>query len=349
MARIALFGGSFNPPHQGHLDVMRWLVTGDCRPLDFDDVWMLPTVTHAFNKGLEPYEVRERMVKAMLDKEFPSYVRRRRLLPVVRREEQYTVDTLEVLHGEYPDTEFVLVVGADILNETDKWERWGDVQKLATILPVARVGTTPPEGWEVHPIHAADPSSTDIRERLSRSDLTYLLGPGADVPAAVMKIIEAEGLYGYEAPDFGPQQISLDTVFFPTSAFKDYQPGQVFGLTGNIRRVLGVRSQDHTLEGDDEPTPCFAFKVLRDSHVAKDNHQDVRRWLGQETEYRHRESEFDQPRPKPRGPNMCFLLDGGEPQEARPPGDLLGEADGHVFFLTESSGDLFGDLFGGLF
>lgn len=351
MARIALYGGSFNPPHQGHLDVLKWLASSDC-PEDFNEIWVMPTVNHAFAKDLLDYEIRERMVTAMLAKEFRAGLfgsaGPKDAFKVVRRDAVFMAETLEQLHDEQPGDEFVLVVGADILNETDKWERWDDVVKLATVLPVTRKGVTPPDGWTVHQIEAADPSSTDIRERLGRGDLTYLVGKGADVPEAVLSIIEKEKLYGY-APEAIPQRVRLDTVFIPIETLASkFEPGVVFCLVGDIRKVLGVSAQNHIYDDDTEAKYSFAFRVLRDTAVVSENEREIRRWLQAQTEARTEGASFDTARPQPSSPGLMYLKLGGEPLEGSP-GPFVGEADDYAFFEGTSSSGLFGGLFGGLF
>jgi len=165
MARIALFGGSFNPPHKGHLDVMLWLQR-ERAALGLDEVWILPTVNHAFGKELLPFEVRQDLILGILGTEFMA----RPIHRVVRREETYTADLLENLQRERPGDVFRPVLGADILHERHKWHRWEDILRLSDPIFVSRVGYTPPDGFQVHQVNAADPSSTDIRTRLAKGD-----------------------------------------------------------------------------------------------------------------------------------------------------------------------------------
>ncbi len=201
--KIALYGGSFNPPHQGHLDVLKWLVSTDC-PLDLHEIWVIPTVVHAFAKELLDYDIRERMVTALIDRHFKTSLfgktHIRDNIKVLRREEVFTADLLAQLTAENPGDTFMPVMGADILHESDEWERWDEILTFKPIF-VTRVGVdVSGSGQTVHQIDAADPSSTDVRSRLTEGDLTLLVGEGADVPESVMSIIEEEGLYGYKKP-----------------------------------------------------------------------------------------------------------------------------------------------------
>jgi len=353
MSKIAIFGGSFDPPHQGHLDVIKWLAM-DC-PVDLEEIWVLPTVNHAFAKDLLPYEMREKMVNAMLDEAFPggsgffklSPVKRDRIR-VRRHSEQYMAETLEKLRscGPYPPDKFMLVVGTDIINERDKWHRWEDVTRMADILVVSREGVEAevPDNWKIHQIKAADPSSTSIRERLANSDLTYLVGKGADVPASVMRIIERDNLYGYKPPEHGDQRVLVENFYVPVKEFlgQGFQPGVAFSLTGDIRKVLSVWTQNH------DGAYCFVFQILRDTSVLEENDRAVRHWMELQTAARYGGQEFTDPKPKPHSPPLVYLK-AGEPAETTAPGKILGQADGYLFFEFLGGGEGFGGLFGGLF
>lgn len=180
MKRVALFGGSFNPPHVGHEAILTWLRSPTC-PVQFDDIWVLPAVVHAFDKTLLPYETRAKLVAAMA----PT-------VEVVRRDEKHTVNVLEALHVENPDTQFVLVLGTDIWHERHKWHRWTDVERLGSPLFVSRKGVDSVEGVQVYPIEAPDVSSTEVRQKLAEGDLFWCT---LCLPTAVFSLIFQQGWY----------------------------------------------------------------------------------------------------------------------------------------------------------
>jgi nicotinate-nucleotide adenylyltransferase len=97
-----------------------------------------------------------------------------------------TARTLEHLQAKHPDHRFALVVGTDILPETDKWYRWDRVKALARILVVGRQGY---EGAADAPALPAV-SSTVIRERLARGEDVSAL-----VPGRVLAYVAERGLY----------------------------------------------------------------------------------------------------------------------------------------------------------
>lgn len=185
--RVALFGGSFNPPHVGHLLVVSWLLATDRA----DEVWLVPVGSHAFGKkGMAGFTDRVAMTKAAAAE----------LGPRVRVEEiegdregiTYTIDTVEALRARHPDTRFSLVVGTDILHEKHRWKEFDRLVTLADLLVVRRDGIPGAES-----VDASDPtplfpevSSTDVRARLGRGERVDGL-----VPAAVLEVVRARRLY----------------------------------------------------------------------------------------------------------------------------------------------------------
>jgi nicotinate-nucleotide adenylyltransferase len=179
---VAILGGSFNPPHVAHLMAAYWtLATQDVR-----EVWLLPSFVHPFGKDLVAFEDRVRMCElaARGVRGVAVCTAERELAgdPLVGK----TVRTLEHLVGKHPDTDFVLVIGADILPDTPKWYRWDRVTTLARVLVVGREGFPPVAGAPSFPAI----SSTEIRARIARGeDVTGL------VPRKVREYVEEKGLY----------------------------------------------------------------------------------------------------------------------------------------------------------
>jgi len=110
--KIAIFGGSFDPPHMGHAMVIQWiLLTGQA-----DEVWLLPTFAHALkDRNLSPWEDRCDWCNRLAEVIDPGAV------AVCTIEEtlpqpSYTIRTLEALDDLYPEHEFRLVIGSDILS-----------------------------------------------------------------------------------------------------------------------------------------------------------------------------------------------------------------------------------------
>jgi nicotinate-nucleotide adenylyltransferase len=179
---VAILGGSFNPPHVAHLMAAYWALATQ----GVQEVWLLPAYRHPFGKALAPFEDRVRMCELAAAPLRGVHVctAERELAddPLVGK----TARTLEHLQAKHPDHRFALVVGTDILPDTDKWYRWDQVKALARILVVGRQGY---EGAADAPELPAV-SSTVIRERLARGEDVSTL-----VPRRVLAYVAERGLY----------------------------------------------------------------------------------------------------------------------------------------------------------
>ncbi len=116
---VAVFGGSFNPPHVGHALVTAWVLwTGQA-----DAVWLVPCADHPLGKlGLAPFSARVRWCG-----ELASGVGSAARVETIEDElprPSFTIDTLRALSAAHPEHAFRLVVGADILQETHLWKDW---------------------------------------------------------------------------------------------------------------------------------------------------------------------------------------------------------------------------------
>jgi len=189
MATIALFGGSFNPVHVAHQMVALFVI----ETMPVDEVWFAPTWRHPFAKQLVDYEHRIAMCALAAGALGPR-------VKVSRIEEEValapgfvssrTLHTLEALHAQRPGDAWRLVIGADILGETDKWHRWDDVVRLAPPIVVGRGDLPLPPGAEHAGLAMPEVSSTEVRARLAKGESALPL-----VPRSVMGYIAEHTLY----------------------------------------------------------------------------------------------------------------------------------------------------------
>jgi len=155
--QIAVYGGSFNPPHVGHAMVAGWLKwTGRA-----DRVLLVPCAEHAFAKELAAFEVRARMCEALAQAVGEHVVVDR--IEAELSSPNYTWHTLNALQERHPEDTLRLVVGADALEVSHLWHRWDDI--VARFAPII-VGRG---GYPERPDAPTFPelSSTDIRQRLA--------------------------------------------------------------------------------------------------------------------------------------------------------------------------------------
>ncbi len=179
--RIAILGGSFNPPHVGHLMNAYYVLA--TRPVD--RVWLVPVFRHPFGKMLTPFDDRVAMCQQAANR-FGGAVE------VSRIEEEFpegarTVDVLERLITRHPEHRFSLVIGTDILPETRKWKRFGDIERMVEVVVVNRAGF--PSDRARGPA-LPEVSSTLIRQRLERGEDVSEL-----VPREVLEEAARRGLY----------------------------------------------------------------------------------------------------------------------------------------------------------
>ncbi len=136
MKKMGLFGGTFDPIHQGHIDMALMLA----QALSLDGVVLMPTFVppHKIKEQMAPAEDRLAMCR-LAAKQHP-------LLQVSDMElrrggASFTVDTLEELHRLYPDTQWYLFTGADMFCTLRTWHRFEDIARLATLCTIPREGT----------------------------------------------------------------------------------------------------------------------------------------------------------------------------------------------------------------
>ncbi|MBR5134187.1 MAG: nicotinate-nucleotide adenylyltransferase, partial [Clostridia bacterium] len=131
--KIALFGGSFDPIHNGHLALVRTVAD----QLGLDRVLLMPT-------GRPPHKVK---LSATSDADRAAMCRLATdgdpLIDVSTFEIEkggasFTVDTLEALRAQYPDDSWYLLMGADMFLTLTTWKRFEDIARMATICTVPR-------------------------------------------------------------------------------------------------------------------------------------------------------------------------------------------------------------------
>lgn len=130
--RIAVLGGSFNPPHLGHIEICRYLLKTNRA----DEILAVPCYQHPFGKKLAPFKDRLNMCRFAFQ-EFKDKVK------ISDIEEKlggvsYTVRTLSYLNEKNPNDQFILVIGGDVEGETTDWNSMDEIMGLARMLMVPR-------------------------------------------------------------------------------------------------------------------------------------------------------------------------------------------------------------------
>jgi nicotinate-nucleotide adenylyltransferase len=195
--KLGIFGGTFDPPHIGHL-----IVADDAlAALGLDRILFVPAGTHPLkgDKVAAPTHLRLRMIRAAVGDAERFAVDDREIRRVGP---SYTVDTLAELEEEYPGSELYLLVGSDIMNEIHRWHRVPEIAARARIAVMSRAdapkATASVAGLQtirVEVTHVAI-SSSEIRERVTAGrPFRYL------VPEGVYEIIAEHALYRKQRSD----------------------------------------------------------------------------------------------------------------------------------------------------
>lgn len=180
---VGVLGGTFDPPHIGHLGVARSALDSG----QVQRVWLVPCVRHAFGKTPAALEHRLAMCALLVAGQSGVEVSdaESRLAEPGR-----TLELVQGLMREHPEHRFRLVAGADIYHERHKWHRYDEVARLAPPIYVARAGVAPidPPTLPAPP----DVSSSEIRAQLERRKR-----PAAGVPEPILAYIVEHRLYGW--------------------------------------------------------------------------------------------------------------------------------------------------------
>lgn len=133
--RIGLFGGSFNPPHAGHLHVGRMAL----RRLGLDRLWWLVTPGNPLKELAGLPTLPERMAMARKMARDPRIVVTgfEAALPA-----PYTIETIRLLQRRLPGVRFVWIMGADGLASFHRWQAWGEIAARVPIAVIDRPGMT---------------------------------------------------------------------------------------------------------------------------------------------------------------------------------------------------------------
>jgi nicotinate-nucleotide adenylyltransferase len=163
--RIALFGGSFNPPHLGHV-----LASCYARVVaQVDEVWVLPVAQHAYDKPMAPWSQRWQLCAAAFAQ-----------LPFVTMHDDellnaagYTFDLVQLLKARYPGHHWLLVGGSDTMSDMANWHRGAELAQQIGVIAVPR------RGYDEHPAALPAISSSLVRDRCAAGmDIMDLVPPG---------------------------------------------------------------------------------------------------------------------------------------------------------------------------
>ncbi len=191
MANIAIFGGTFNPFHIGHYEMLNLI----CELSFIDKVLVMPDKIppHKDFDAVVDDIHRQNMCKIVCD-EFNKA--KLCLIEFEREGKSYTVDTIKLLAAHYPNDNFFVVIGGDMLSTLDTWYSWKELIKITSFIAFKRKGNTDFDtaynrltnyGAEIMVIEneITDISSTKLRQKIDKNLL----------PPKIYDYIVKKGIY----------------------------------------------------------------------------------------------------------------------------------------------------------
>lgn len=188
MKKVGLLGGTFNPPHIGHLMMANEVF----HALELDEVRFLPNALPPHKQA--PHDASDAKRLEMVERAIQPYPHFRvESYEVDKGGVSYSYNTLAALCEREPTVKFYFIIGGDMIDSLHTWYRIDELVKLVQFVGVKRPGTDARTEYPVLMVEVPqiDLSSTLIRERLATGrTVTFLL------PEAVETFIREEGLYG---------------------------------------------------------------------------------------------------------------------------------------------------------
>lgn len=196
MIKTGIFGGAFNPPHNGHINLAKEAI----EQLKLRKLLVIPTFEspHKATK-LAPFEERAEMCRrafsGISDKCEVEICEIERELGGI----SYTINTLRALKKRYEDARFFLLIGGDMLFSFTEWFKYESILKECEVCAAARGGDSFSEMLEyateighikVLPTNVVDISSTEIREKIQKGE-----DASEWITEDVRGYIEEKGLY----------------------------------------------------------------------------------------------------------------------------------------------------------
>ena len=181
--RLGLYGGTFDPIHNGHLHLITELLTRDV----VDEIVVVPAGNPWMRESAPIASAEDRLMMVELGvTEIPMEIRTRISVSdteVKRSGPTYTIETVEELRKSRPDASIVLIVGSDASSNIAKWHRSSELLAQVELLVIARDG----DGLDIDELAV---SSSRIREEIElRIDVTQ------EIPESIWTYIQERNLY----------------------------------------------------------------------------------------------------------------------------------------------------------
>ena len=160
---IAIFGGSFNPPHIGHQMILTYLAFS----YNFDEIWVSPVYHHYFQK--DKYLISEKNRLEMSEIAFKKISNKIEIKSIdIDNKFVKTFNTLTYLKSNFKDYNFTLILGEDNYLSRDRWFKFPEIEKMAEIIYLGREGVVSDLNL---PFKFPKISSTKIRDGIKNNNI----------------------------------------------------------------------------------------------------------------------------------------------------------------------------------
>ncbi|MFB1050746.1 nicotinate-nucleotide adenylyltransferase [Paraliobacillus sp. JSM ZJ581] len=187
MKKVGLLGGTFDPPHIGHLVIAEEVY----HQLNLDEVWFIPSNEPPHkNKANTAVKDRVAMVEAAIANNDHFLLH---TIEIERSGKSYTFDTIQLLTQKHPEISFYFIIGADMVEYLPNWNRIDELVHMVIFVGVKRPEYELTTNYPIHTIDVPglDISSTMIRDRIAQhKPITYF------IPSSVRRLIKENNLYG---------------------------------------------------------------------------------------------------------------------------------------------------------
>ncbi len=205
--KIGIFGGTFNPPHKGHVRMIDKMT----EELELDKVLIIPNKIPTHKRCDDLADNRDRLAMCRIAFKNPKY--EISTMEMDRDTDSYTIYTIEELRKKYPNDDFYLIIGSDMFLIFHKWYKHKEILENCTICVASRdndeniqtlrtyafdqLGIYIPQldakNIHISLLDAYEVSSSEIRDRIKNDRSLYGI-----VDPEIIEYMEAHKLYGYK-------------------------------------------------------------------------------------------------------------------------------------------------------
>lgn len=185
--RVGIIGGTFNPPHLGHLLMADQVY----HQLGLDGIYFMPSHTppHRHKKSLMPPTYRREMVQLAIQDHAHFFLETRE---IERGGKSYTIDTMRELISEHPETDYYFIIGGDMVAYLPQW---AEIDALVQMVQFVGVGRPHYEKHSAYPMIWVDSPEIDISSTLLRQKIASGCSVRYLLPDRVLTYISEKGLY----------------------------------------------------------------------------------------------------------------------------------------------------------